>query len=357
MNTKIRKVIRTVRFKFLMIGIMTALIILFFNVVLSRFNSTDPEPSLQNIDIERTTEFAAFTVHVQTGLYIRNFSYFSMLENKFVVDAVVWFTFDPDEITIDTIEQFSFENGTIVKRSEPDVKMIDGKMFAKYNVVIELKSNLEFCQFPLEDHRLSIVLTNNFVTPHEVMFDVLSTDFVVAPNIFVSNWVIKGLNTNFGVDENILNQIDKTKKIAYPKAAFVIDFAKAGIRQVFIIFAPIFLVFFFSLFAFFLTVANVIGRTTLAVSSVSALLGYRFVIENMMPKVGYFTTTDYVYIILLAFAFLSFIFHVVLTRLYNLSVDRKAGQKFNISTLGIAKDITFILIVVLTTVILGVVIV
>lgn len=348
----VKNVIRSLRFKFILILVASAAILLCFGKTLTKFNSSDPEPALQDIDIELTRQFAAFTVHVETGLFIKGFSYFSMIENKFVADMLVWFIFNPTEITLDTIDKFSFENGRILRKSPPDIKVMDNKTFVKYDVVAELRSNLNYKKFPLEDHKLSIVLTNNFVTPYEVLFDVLSTDFVVSPQVFVANWNIKRLDTNFGIDENILNQIDKTKKVAYPKAAFIIDFVKAGIRKTFIIFAPIFIVFFFSLFSFFLSIANIIGRATLSVSSLSALLGYRFVIESMMPKVGYFTTTDHIYIILLTFAFLTFILQTVLTRLHSLAMQEKTGYKKKVQRLGFIKDVVFVLTTILSTILI-----
>lgn len=356
-NNAIKKIIQTLWFKFFVLTLVIFFIILFFVRTLSRFNSTDPLPPLKSITQESTKEFAAFTVHVNTGLFIRNFSYFNMIKNEFIADMIVWFEFNSDEITLNTVSRFSFENGEILKKSLPDVKIVNKKVFVKYNVVVKLKSALEYYKFPLEDHRLSIVLTNNFVTPHEVMFDVLSTDFVIAPKIFVSNWIIKDLSTNFGFDENVLNQIDKTRKILYPKAVFSIAFVKAGLRKTFIIFVPIFLVFFFSLFSFFLSIQNIVGRTTLAVSAVSALLGYRFVIEGMMPKVGYFTTTDYVYIILLGFAFIIFIFQIVVTRIFNARINvTEKPIPVQIDLLVVARDVMFIIISALTTALIGLVV-
>lgn len=350
----IRKIIGTYRFKTFLVSIFAIAVILSFTKALSEFNTTDVDSPLQDIDIEATRKFAAFTVHVETGLFIRNFPYFNMIENKFVVDMVLWFRFDPTEITLDTIDKFSFENGKILEKSPPDVKIIDDKTFVKYDIVAEVKSNLEYHRFPLEDHRMCITLTNNFVTPYEVIFDVLSTDFVVAPNIFVANWTVKKLDTNFGIDENILNQIDKTKKIAYPKAAFIIDFAKAGIRKVFIIFGPIFIIFFLALFSFFAVISDTFGRATLSVSALTALLGYRFVIEGMMPKVGYFTTTDHVYMILLGFALFNAIFQITLSRLYFMATAKKTGAKEKNETYSFMRDVIFIFFVIAATTLLSV---
>ena len=353
-ENRVIRIIKTIKFKFFLVSVLLASVLICFYISLSKFNTTDPDPEIELIEFTRAREFAGFTVHIETGLFIRNFSVFDMIENRFVVDMVVWFIFDPTEITMDTIGKFSFENGKIIKMSPPDIKITGDKTFVKYDVLAEFKSDLEYHRFPLEDHRFAIVLVNNFVSPQEAMFDVLATDFVVSPEIFVSNWKIKKLETHFGVDENILNQIDKSKKIAYPKATFVIDFVKAGIRKTFIIFVPIFIVFLLSLFSFFLGVPNIIGRTTLSVSALSALLGYRFVIENMMPKVGYFTTTDHVYIILLLFSFFNFIFQVILTRMFSLAAKNgnQRPDKRKIEVYTITKDVVFVVTTLLSTIFL-----
>lgn len=348
----IRKIIGSAAFKFSLVSVFALSILFSFSKSLSKFNCTDAEPRLQNIDVERTREFAAFTVHVATGMFIRNFPYFNMIENKFTIDMVVWFSFDPTQITLDTIGKFAFENGKILDKSPADIKIIGGKTFAKYDVIVEVKSDLNYNKFPLEDHKLGIILTNNFVTPYEVLFEVLVTDFVVATNIFVPDWQIRKLDTNFGIDENILNQVDKTKKIAYPKATFTIDFEKTGIRKVFIIFAPIFIIFFLSFFAFFLVISDTFGRATLSVSALTALLGYRFVIEGMMPKVGYFTTTDQIYIILLAFAFINTIFQITLTRLFFLASKNAPSLEKHLTIYSLVSDIVFIFIVVSSTILL-----
>jgi len=103
----IQAIIWGLPFKFFLLIFSSAVILFCFAFTLSRFNTSDSEPSLQDIDIKLTRQFAAFTVHVETGLFIRSFPYFSMIENKFIVDMVVWFMFNPAEITLDTISKFS----------------------------------------------------------------------------------------------------------------------------------------------------------------------------------------------------------------------------------------------------------
>mgnify|MGYP003341456294 CR=1 FL=1 len=41
-----------------------------------------------------------------------------MIKNNFLVDCIVWFEFPSDEIMLETIGQFNFENGKIVQMIE-----------------------------------------------------------------------------------------------------------------------------------------------------------------------------------------------------------------------------------------------
>jgi len=142
----------------------------------------------------------------------------------------------------------------------------------------------------------------------------------------------------------------------------MIEFVKKGIRKAFIIFLPIFVAFFIGLLSFVLVTTNIVGRATLSVSAVSALLGYRFVIENIMPKVDYFTLTDYIYIILLGLAFSVFIIQTLLLRQQR-EIDKqeqkgktlaikKMVEQWN-ENLRFINDIAFITVILLTLIFVG----
>jgi len=356
------KLIRSLYFKIAVLTLAIFMIIGFFSVPISRFNSTDPTPNLRPIFHKEEKKFGVFKTIIITGLFIKNFPKFDMLKNHFVVDLVVWFEFNTDEVMLDIIDKFSFENGRIISKSTPDIKLKDNRTFAKYTVRVELNSTLNYYHFPLEDHHFSIVLTNHYFTPYEAIFDVSNTAFVVDPSVFVPNWSIDRLITNYGYYENYLDQVDKTKKTITPIAVFMIDFVKRGIRKAFVVFVPIFIALFLSLISFMLVLSNIVGRTTLSVSAITALLGYRFVIENMMPKVDYFTTTDHIYVILLTFAFIIFMFQtLVITKRMILTREAKEQHKQNLTKpqkeererLHIINDVTFLVIIFLVLIFVG----
>lgn len=308
--------IDSTQFKTFMMIAMLLYLPIIFKVVLMRYNSTDIIPQLQAINTEVLKKLGPFAVRVKVGLFIKNIPIFDINKNTFLIDSVIWFEFNSDEINLDLVDKFSIDNGKITYKSTPDIKVEGNQVFVRYNVLFEIKTDLTFYKFPFEDHRIPIVLSNDFTTPEEMFFVSDSPSFQTLPNIAPSGWRIGDMSVDAGYLPLQLDKQDLTKKVENPKALFVINFIKASSRKALIIFIPLFSAVFLSLLAFIMNAANVVGKFSLAITAVTALLGYRFVIEQMMPQVGYFTTTDAIYLFLLIFAFINFSIQLLLTRYY-----------------------------------------
>jgi hypothetical protein len=340
-----------VRVKVVAVSMLMLYFCILIQYVATRFGTADPIPDLR-VKMEKVREARLSTVRVRTGLFIKNIPLFDEIKNSFIIDSIIWFDFNHDELMLKTIEQFSIDNGKILYKSEPDIKVKDNRLFAKYNVLFEVRTDLRHYRFPFDDHRLSIILSNDFVTPDEMAFLVDRTSFGIAKNLFVSNWKIYDTNVNFGYSHLVIDQADKSAVTSAPKALFIINFVKAGFRKILIIFLPILAALFLSLCSFLMGITNTVGRLNLAIAGVTALLGYRFVIESMMPKVGYFTTTDEVYLVLLIIAFLCFMSQLLMTRYYSSMdeasrADKKVDMQQIKSFLEVLNNIIFVTMVTL----------
>lgn len=308
--------IDSTQFKTIMIIVMLIYLPIAFKIVLMSYNTTDIVPQLQAINTEVLKKLGAFSVRIKAGMFIRNIPVFDINKNVFSLDSIIWFEFNSDEINLDLIDKFSIDNGKITYRSPPDIKIEGSQVFVRYNILFDIKTDLTFYKFPFEDHRIPIVLSNDFVTPEEMFFVSDSQSFQTLPTVAPSGWKIGDMSVDAGYLPLQLNKQDVTKKVENPKVLFVINFIKASTRKSLIIFIPLFSAAFLSLLTFLMNAANVVGKFSLAVTAVTALLGYRFVIEQMMPQVGYFTTTDAIYLFLLIFAFIIFSMQLLLTRTY-----------------------------------------
>jgi hypothetical protein len=332
MRTKIKhffKNIFEVKFKFVIFILLFFYVIGLFMVALSTFRTDDPIPDVKTISASMHRQYSVMASKIKAGIYIRNFSTFDFAINNFVVNGMIWFEFDKNEVPFKTIDHFSFENCKIIYKSQPYVMLQNDKILIMYDVIFEAKTDINFYRFPLEDHRLSIVLTNNFISPHEMYFDDSKNamSLVVSNKLFTSNWVVHSLRSISGYSSLHLDQYDQTHKMTTPKAVFTINFQKVGINKILLIFVPLFAVIFLALFSFLMSFNNPQGKVSLVLSAITGLLGYRFVIQQMSPAVGYFTLTDKIFIFFLFFAFIIFIFHTLLTRHYQYLTEREKFKK------------------------------
>ena len=83
-------------------------------------------------------------------------------------------------------------------------------------------------------------------------------------------------------------------------------------REFWLILFPLIIFFFVSLFAFSVPDNLFSVRASLVTASLSATLSYRYVIQNLAPKVEYAMFSDYMFFMFLILVFLSVIFNIFL---------------------------------------------
>lgn len=277
-----------------------------------RFISLEPTPQVFSVTPKQVKEWGGGAAQVIVGLHIINFPRFDIVKNDFVIDAIIWFEFDPAVASLETIEKFSFEKGDILKKSISNTKVIEGRFFAQYNITVQFTTNLAFQFFPLDDHRIFLTLTNKFVSPSEVVFESYISGFTVSDRIFVAGWKMLSRKVITGYSEAYLDENDRRKVVLNPNVVFSIDFARAGAQQMFLIFLPLYLMFFIGIISFAFS-----DRTerplvlALSLGSVTAILSYSFVIQGMSPHMGYFLLSDCLFTLFLTFSVTGFLLNVL----------------------------------------------
>jgi hypothetical protein len=148
--------------------------------------------------------------------------------------------------------------------------------------------------------------------------------FTVSDDIFDSSWRVHSTGIRAGL---IAQTLDKTrdKRVEHPCVAFIVNFGKKSFKDILILFMPIFTSGLFAWLSLLMNLSNHVGRFSLAISAVTALIGYRFVIEQVSPHVGYFTILDKFYLFFLGFGFAIFVFHLLLTSFWHF-IDKKLAD-------------------------------
>lgn len=296
---------------FILINILTSSFLFYYPTTI--FSPIDPVPEVYPLtpDAAREIGISSKSITVETGIYIENFHEFDLTNGNFIITALVWFKFDPSIISLDTISQFSFDKGDILSISKPDTKFIDKLLFAQYRIKLKFTTNLNHKSFPLNKHRIYLILTSKSISPKEVTFSSSESEFGLSPNMVIAGWQNIGHAVTIGYTRAQLERHDAKTTSYNPVVVFSIDFVRSGMRQIFVLILPLFFVFFLALITLSLDPEQFFAmRISSSIANISALIGYRFIIENIAPKVGYFLLSDHIFNLFLALVFMIFFFHI-----------------------------------------------
>ena len=101
------------------------------------------------------------------------------------------------------------------------------------------------------------------------------------------------------------------------------EFSRFGTRQLISILLPLLLIFYITVFCFSIEPQTSIGLST---GSMTAIIAYRFVIENLSPASGYFMLSDYLFFLILSACFITFFLNVLDVFLFTIPMNiKKAG--------------------------------
>ena len=259
--------------------------------------------------------------HVDVGLHINNFPEFSFRKNKFILDALVWFKFRVGTESLKTIEDFSFQNGQIISKSLPIIKVRKGFVTISYQTIAEFKTPLDYRFFPIDDHRLNITIENRRVTPNELCFNTSVHNLELSDDIFVSTWQPEKKIAQAGYIKSELGSYKDEREnldINYPCVTYTIEFANHSIRDLISLYFPMLILFFIGFFALLVDIRENTLRTSLISGAMPTLVLFRLVIDNIAPAASKITKVDYVYYILVFLASILLLFQV-----YVLLVQRK----------------------------------
>lgn len=257
---------------------------------------------------EINTQQSSDPATVEVGFQITHMPTFNSFDDKFAFEGKLWFLFDPAEISLDTVKKFSFEKAKIVYQSEPELKLINGKLFAEINLRIKCNSGLVNTAFPLDAHRIFINLTNQAVTPQEMVFKCDETQFLVSPAIHIPEWKASKTSVITGYTRANLDTDDTNKKTTHPKVIFAIDFSRSGLRHVFIILLPLFLICVMAMIALGVQEQIIDKALDISLAGAASIIAYRFVIESMSPRSSSFMIADYIFTFFLIISCLQVLF-------------------------------------------------
>lgn len=238
---------------------------------------------------------------VKVGLSVDDFLAFNFKKNQFSMKAVLWFEYNPQEIDLKKIDDFYLERGRILQKHGPVITQLPhNRVRALYYITCEYGAVLDFSMFPFDDHRVFLEIVYPSLDPHEVVVVSSSSAYVLGDHLHISGWLIKTHKTKSGVKRT---KMPDNTFIEEAKSYFSIGVTKRDFRLIMLILLPLLLIFYFGMFSLSLIGDKAIS---LALTSVSGLIAYRYVINSLEPDVSYLLISDYFFILLLLESFIIF---------------------------------------------------
>jgi len=295
-------------FQIICILLSASIITLMLYIASHNTQATEPMPLVEQINPETLTEFGGFPDEVTVGLYIEQFQTLDILHNNFMFNGIIWFLLNPGVISLDSLQKFEFQRGEIVYLSKPNIQLYKKKLLVQYHARVKFTSALDYQAFPIDNHKINLVFTHPFITLSEALFESSTNNFVVKAQTEASGWKLQDQQVSYGYVTARLNEDDAEQNKYIPQVIFSMDFVRIGSRAVVSILLPLLLVFYLAMFTFSLDPRLSI---TIATGSITAILAYRFVIENLSPATGYFMLADYLFFLFLTASCFVFCLNVV----------------------------------------------
>jgi hypothetical protein len=255
-------------------------------------------PIFEEPEIAAGSDLAQKTVRV--GLTMDDFTVFDLKKNIFVVKGVLWFEYNPQEVSYKQIDDFYLERGEILKKHGPVLELPGGLQRAVYYITVKYSTVLDYSMFPFDDHRIFLEIIYPSLDPSLVRVLSEPSDFLLGKNLHSGGWTIMTHRTKSGIRGT---QMPSGKEEKVLKSFFSVGVTKRDFRLIMILLFPLLLIFYFGVFSFSLS-----GERSLSLSltSVSGLIAYRYVISSLEPAVSYFIISDYFYLVILIESFVIF---------------------------------------------------
>lgn len=315
------------------IGLLFAFIVGTGFLKINKREFIDAQPSVLQISAPNT---------VKVGLNIQNFLGFEIVQNQFIIDGNIWFIFDPRVISQESVAQFTFNKGEIIERSEPFVqKMSDGSVMLRYDIKVKFSANLVYKYFPLDVHRLYIVLNNKHLDAHSVEFYMHENNFVVSNTLYIPGWHVEERHLKNGYASWAMSN-DESELFKYPRIVLALDLVPSTMRDYIFIMLPLLIILLLSLGAFALNLKTHFGSMlSITTTGIGALLTYRYVIEGIAPQVSYYLLSDHIFSLFLLFLFFLFFIEVF----YKEKIDPYRGAAVTIIYMLLGVCWTYLLFV------------
>ncbi len=220
---------------------------------------------------------------VQVGVWINAIEKVDTPAQTFTVDFYLWFKYT------DVRPDAEFLRGT------PTMSLItqeerDAENYLEYRVRGVYTEALDFREFPLDEHFLSVALEDKNNGATQLVFEPDLEESGIDPKLSVAGWDLK----DFQIYETKHDYSDDS----YSQLVFGLTIFRSKVSAVFKNFFPIIVITLISLLTFAISIKNFGQRVSICVTTLMSAVAYHLAALSGLPALGYLTLFDRIMLVI-----------------------------------------------------------
>jgi hypothetical protein len=240
---------------------------------------------------------------LHVNLKINSFIETDIAQGVLEFTGIILFSFDNKLTTEDEISRFTFYSSEILKKEKILDKLENDQRFIAYDIQIKIKLNLNYRLFPVDDHKVFIILMNYNFKDREIRY--VNKKFDLEVNLKAYDWIMSNLIIKDGIFNSDL--VFENQKINFPAILYQLEIIRYGYREILLILIPLFAVIFLTILMFAKTNVD-IDYASVTFGMIALFIAYRYSIDSYMPKTSHLILADFLFLYALLLSTFSFYF-------------------------------------------------
>lgn len=255
---------------------------------------------------------------VYTGIYITSIHDIDFKQKEYTVTFWLWMKYKNKEF--DFIQNLEVPMAKTVTKSYSTIDSSNNQIYILMKLQCVMKDSWKIDKFPFDRQKLRLSIENSQFDSEALVFVVDTVGKQFDPRYTISGWNIdsfqvytriKEYETDFG-DKSLLKPHTE-----YSAFRVSMQLERQAIGLFWKMFLGMYVAFLIAYVCFFIHAENAAERFGLAVGSLFAVIGNKYVIDSSLPESTTFTLVD-----TLHGTTLLFIFAVILFSIYSLKLSR-----------------------------------
>lgn len=275
----------------------------------------DLAPDLRPITPAKYNNWGQYADTIKLGFYGTSLAISDFSQGFIQLDGILWVQFNPLVFSTETVSNFSVDKGRLLEKELIGSSKIGEELFLSYRVRLEAKSNLNFKYYPLDSHRIHIVIKYDDLSPSEVITTMTFSRVWLGYNAVSANWKYRQPAANYGYLESELDSRGRNDISLVSAAGLFFDFERATLREAYVVFG-LYLIMLFIILASFLMSFTSFQMVIISIMCIVGMILQRIVVGSMSALTSYFLLSDCVFYWALMCALLILVTQIM-SALYN----------------------------------------